>query len=148
MSAVSRQRQAQIALQHGTNQRSSSTTTPGVVWARMQPLLSYAQVLQDAATAAKSACAAADDSSSSSSLQGVAQAVDKTALSWLTATLQQLPQGVAVCSISRAADCMPASSGGLSVIVSRVVLDRGSDSYARVLLVQLPAPGSSSSDSR
>lgn len=110
----------------------------------MQPLLSYAQVLADAAAAAQGACAAAGDSSST--LQSLARAVDNIALSWLTATLQQLPQGVAVCSISRAADCAPASSGG--VLVSRIMLSEGAGSCVRVLLVQLPAPGSSTSNSR
>lgn len=147
MLAVSRQRQAQHTLYHGANQRSSSATTLTEAWARMQPLLSYAQVLQDATAAAQAAYAAADGSSSSSTLQNLAQSVDITALSWLTATLQQLPQGVAVCSISMAADGVPASSGG--VLVSRAVLGGGADSCARVLLVQLPASGrGSSSNSR
>lgn len=144
MLAVSRQRHAQHTPYHGSAQFSSSTAE---AWARMQPLLSYAQVLTDATAAAQAACAAADDTcSSSSSVQGLAQSVDEAASSWLTATLQQLPQGVAVCSISRAADCTPASSEG--VLVSRAVLGGGEDNCARVLLVQLPASRSSSSSNR
>lgn len=139
MLAVSKQRQAPESAQPDSSHRQSATI-PAEAWARMQALLGYSKVLQEAAEAAHAACAAAA-ANSSSRLQELAQAVDNTALCWLTTTLQQLPRGMAVCSISTAVDYRPDSHSG--VLITRVVL-AAADSVARVLVMQLPAPRSNS----
>lgn len=97
-------------------------------------LLSYAEVLQQAASAAAQACDSTDDPSAR--LEALAGAVDGAATAWLTLMLQQLPRGTAVCTVSIPDSSRSEHAGGL--LLSRVVLDAATGSVAQSLLVQVP----------
>lgn len=99
-------------------------------------LLSYAEVLQQAASAAAQACDSTDDPSAR--LEALAGAVDGAATAWLTLMLQQLPHGTAVCTVSIPDSSRSGQAGGL--LLSRVVLDAATSSVAQSLLVQVPGP--------
>lgn len=133
MLAVSRQQQPSGAgdeVQTAPASGSSSSCTFG------QAHLSYSQVLQQVAAAARQCCQGGDPPSVK--LQRLARAVDEAGGAWLVAALQQLPRGTAVCSVSRQA-CVggPGVSGGDGLLLSRVLLD-GDGGLGTALLVQLP----------
>lgn len=103
----------------------------------LQQLLSYAEVLQQAANAA--AGSYGDGSGDpAAALHALGHAVDEVASAWLINMLQRLPQGTAVCTISRQAGSIAGQADGL--LVSRAALDAVHSSLGSSLLVCLPIP--------
>lgn len=111
-------------------------SAPDSPLAQQMQLSSYAEVLQQAATAAAGCCRGVSDHSAK--LQAVGEAVDAVAAAWLSNMLQQLPQGTAVCTISRQVHSGTESADGL--LVSRVAYDAAQCRLSSALLVRLPPP--------
>jgi hypothetical protein len=111
-------------------------SAPDSPLAQQMQLSSYAEVLQQAATAADGCCQGVPDQSAK--LQAVGEAVDTVAATWLSNLLQHLPQGTAICTISRQArsNTEPADS----LLVSRVAYDAAQCRLSSALLVRLPPP--------
>lgn len=133
MLAVSKQHHPEGA---SAQEQKASASSGSSSYASSRPHLCYGEVLQQVAAAAQQCCQSSNPPSVN--LQRVAKAVDQAGEAWLVALLQQLPRGIAVCSVSR----QPCGGGpGVcesdGLLLSRVLLDE-EGGLGIALLVQLP----------
>jgi hypothetical protein len=138
--ASTTQRQLMLAASQLSRKKKQASPTAACTenapLAQQMQLSSYAEVLRQAATAAGACCR--DVSDQSAKLQAVGEAVDSVAANWLSNLLQQLPQGTAVCTISRQVHSNMGSTD--SLLISRVTYDAAQCSLSSALLVRLPPP--------